>query len=143
MSGFVQTEDIQECKFELVVSDSKLTSLPDSVKVVIVPDFGANALTLQNESFDPQKPTLIYFGGGDCISGGGSVGHMSWVERANVISFPHYEPDPNYTPGDVDELRTYYRCGDMIIVYFWRIDDVGADRSILHKGKVWRFTVSP
>ena len=27
--------------------------------------------------------------------------------------------------------------------YFWRIDDIGADGSILHKGKVWRFTVSP
>lgn len=27
--------------------------------------------------------------------------------------------------------------------YFWRIDDIGVDGSILHKGKVWRFTVSP
>ncbi len=117
VSGFVQTDAIQECEFELVVSDGELTSLPDSVRVVIVSDFGANVLTLQNDSFDPNKPTLIFFGGGDCITGTGSVGHMSWVERANVISFPNYEPDPNYLPGIVDSPRTYYRCGDMIIVY--------------------------
>lgn len=115
--GFLQTDEIQECEFELVVNDGELTSLPDRVKVVIVPDFGTNVLTLQNDFFDQDKPTFIFFGGGDCISGGGSVGSKDWIERANVMSFTHYEPDPNYTPGKVDELRTYYRCGDMIIVY--------------------------
>lgn len=115
--GFTQTDEVQECEFELVVSDGELTSLPDTVKVIIVPDFGANVLMLKNDSFDPNKPTILYFGGGDCISGSGGIGHASWIERANVISFLHYEPDPNYTPGRVSELRTYYRCGDMIIVF--------------------------
>jgi len=124
ISGFVQTDEIQECEFELVVSDGELTSLPDSVRVVIVPDFEANVLTLQNDSFDPKKPTMVFFGGGDCITGTGSVGHVSWIERANVISFPHYEPDPNYLPGIVDSPRTYYRCGDMIIAY---LSSVAAD----------------
>jgi len=27
--------------------------------------------------------------------------------------------------------------------YFWRIDDVGSDGTAIHKGKIWRFTVSP
>ena len=119
--GFLQTDEIQECEFELVVSDGELTSLPDCVKVVIVPDFGANVITLQNDSFDLNKPTFIFFGGGDCISGGGSIGSTAWIERANIISFPYYEPDPNYTPGKVDAPRTYYRCGDMIIVLLSRV----------------------
>jgi hypothetical protein len=114
--GFLQTDEIQECEFELVVSDGELTSLPDRVKVLIVPDFGANVLTLQNDSFDQNKPTFVFFGGGDCISGGGTVGSKDWIEKANVVSFLYYEPDPNYTPGKVDAPRTYYRCGDMIIV---------------------------
>lgn len=117
LGGFTQTDEIQECEFELVVSDGELTSLPDTVKVIIVPDFGANTLRQENPPFDRNKPTLIYFGGGDCITGGGSWGSTAWVERANVISFPNYWPDPNYSPGIVDSPRTYYRCGDTIIVY--------------------------
>jgi hypothetical protein len=27
--------------------------------------------------------------------------------------------------------------------YFWRIDDVRADGAVIHKGKIWRFTVLP
>jgi len=27
--------------------------------------------------------------------------------------------------------------------YFWRIDDVRADGTVIHKGKIWRFTVLP
>lgn len=111
ISGFTQTSDIQECEFELVVGDGTLTSLPDTVKVIIVPVFGASTLTLENPPFNPEKPTFIYFGGGNCINGGGSWGSNSWAEKANVISFPNYEPDIG-APS-----RTYYRCGDMIIVY--------------------------
>ena len=40
VSGFIQTDEIQECQFELLVSDGELTSLPDIAKVIIVPDFG-------------------------------------------------------------------------------------------------------
>jgi hypothetical protein len=65
ISGFVQTDEIQECEFELVVSDGELTSLPDTVKVIIVPacDEYLPQLELKNDSFDPVKPTIIYFGG--------------------------------------------------------------------------------
>ena len=36
--GFPQTEGVQECEFELVVSDGELASVPDIVKVIIVPE---------------------------------------------------------------------------------------------------------
>jgi len=117
ISGFIQTDAIQECEFELVVSDGELTSLPDTVKVIIVPDFGADTLRQENPPFDRNEPTLIYFGGGNCVTGSGSWGSTAWVEKANIISFTNYGPDPNYTPGNVNDPRTYYRYGDIIIVY--------------------------
>lgn len=112
--GFPQTDAIQECEFELVVSDGELTSLPDTVKVIIVPDFGADTLRLENPPFDREKPTVIHFGGGDCITGSTymSWGRPDWAEKANIISFTSYGPDPS-----VGGLRTYHRNGDMIIVY--------------------------
>jgi predicted outer membrane repeat protein len=119
ISGFVQTEEIQECEFELVVSDGELTCLPDTVKVIVVPNFGKNILRLANDSFDPNKPTYIWFAGGNCIvrTPYEETFHPNWLSKTNMIHFPYYEPDPNYKPGDVDAPRTYYRCGDMIIVY--------------------------
>ncbi len=111
ISGFTQTDVIQECEFELVVSDGELTSLPDTVKVIIVPDFGADTLRQENPPFDRNKPTLIYFGGGDCVTGGGSWGSTAWAEKANIISFQSYGPDSG------GGAPTYYKYGDMIIVY--------------------------
>ena len=96
IDGFVQTDAIQECVFELVVSDGELTSLPDTVKVIIVPDFGTGGLLQENPPFDPNKPTLIYFGGGNCIIGypGKAWNAAAWNSRANIISFPNgYSPD--------------------------------------------------
>ncbi len=111
ISGFTQTDEIQECEFELVVSDGEFTSLPDTVKVIIVPDFGADTLRLHKPPFDRNKPTFIYFGGGNCVTGSGSWGSTAWFEKANIISFPNYGPDSG------GGARTYYRYGDMIIVY--------------------------
>jgi hypothetical protein len=114
ISGFVQTHETQECKFELVVSDGELTSLPDTVKVIIVPDFGASTLQQENPPFDADKPTVIYFGGGDCRIGlsGQGWNASAWNTRANVISFPN-----GYGPDSGGGARTYYKYGDMIIVY--------------------------
>jgi hypothetical protein len=117
ISSFIQTDEIQECEFELIVSDGELMSLPDTVKVIIVPDFGVSTLLLENESFQPYKPTIIYFGGGDGITGSGLWYDAEWAEKANIIGFSYYRPDPNYTPDDIESPRTYYRCGDMIIAY--------------------------
>ncbi|MHC4596809.1 MAG: hypothetical protein ACYS19_17925 [Planctomycetota bacterium] len=118
IGSFVQTSEIQECEFELVVSNGELTSLPDIVKVIVVPDFGTSTLVQENPPFDPNKPTLIYFGGGNCVTGGGgadflpSWGSTAWAEKANVISFPN-----GYGPDSSEGARTYYKYGDMIIVY--------------------------
>jgi hypothetical protein len=115
ISGFNQTGEIQECQFELVVSDGELSSLPDTVKVIIVPDFGTSTLVQENPPFEPNNPTVIYFGGGDCVTGssGFSWKGWDWNSRANIISFPNgYVPDPG-----VGGLHTYYRYGDMIIVH--------------------------
>jgi hypothetical protein len=113
ISGFVQTDEIQECVFELVVSDGELTSLPDTVKVIIVSDFGDSTLQLENPSFDPNKPTLIYFGGGNCMTGAGQISLTGWSNPPNIIDFPNgYEPDSS------DSLNNeYYHYGDMLIIY--------------------------
>ena len=117
ISGFVQTDEIQECEFELVVSDGELTSLPDSVKIIIVPNFGSSTLRLENASFDANKPTVIYFGGGDPVtriglSGQPWNGGLAWTSKANIIGFPN-----GYTRDSGGGKRTYYKYGDMIIVY--------------------------
>jgi len=114
---FVQTDAVQECEFELVVSDGKLTSLPDTVKIVIVPNFGATTLQLESPSFDANKPTVIYFSGGDGVNGFAGEQPLGWnapvwSSRANVINFPS-----GYTPDSGGGMRTYYKYGDMIIVY--------------------------
>ena len=118
VSGFVQTDQIQICDFELVVNDGELTSMPDTVEVVIVPDFGESILTLENDSFDNNKPTIIYFGGGDGVNGLPIYAEPPWNayiwnSRANIISFPEgYTADENPIG-----WYTYHRCADMIIVY--------------------------
>jgi len=126
ISGFVQTEEIQECEFELIVSDGELTSLPDAVKVIVVPTFTESTMVFDNEgfgkAFDPQKPTVVYFGGAYSSSflgtGGGTWGSDGWREKANVIYFDPYYDDPTSIAGwDGGPGMTFSRCADMIIVY--------------------------
>ena len=114
VGGFVQTDTLQELTFELVVSDGQAASLPGTVKVVVVPGFGESSLELTSASFDPDKPTFIYFGGGDCITGyqGQIPAFLPWMKRANAIGFPQ-----GYSPDQSGSLRTYYKYADMIIVY--------------------------
>ncbi|MCP4260779.1 MAG: hypothetical protein GY774_25120 [Planctomycetes bacterium] len=116
ISSFRQTDAIQVCEFELVVSDGELTSIPDAVVVIIVPNFGTNSMRHVNPPFNPNKPTFIFFGGGDCVIGytgsPGILNNSSWNSRANMIDFSNgYGPDPG------GSSRTYYRYGDMIIAY--------------------------
>jgi hypothetical protein len=117
ISIFTQTDVIQECEFELVVSDGELISLPDTVKVIIVPNFGPNSYRLENPPFDANKPTIIHFGGGDCTNGWAGDGvplftSDDWLSRANIIDFRN-----GYTPDSGGGARTYYKYGDMIIAY--------------------------
>jgi len=128
LQGFTQTDEVQECEFELVVSDGELTSLSHSVKIIIVPYFGDSTFQLENPPFDPNKPTIIYFGGGDATSGdvinglNGLPGHRwnndAWNSLANVISFPSgYFPDGSH----YEPWATYYSYGDLLIVYLSRV----------------------
>ncbi len=114
ISGFTQTDEIQECEFELIVSNGEYDSLPDTVRVVVVPYFGESNLRLENKSFDPKKPTTIYFGGGDCTIGhtGQYISVPDVLSRVNMIDFPH-----GYTPDSGGGALTYYKYGDMIIAY--------------------------
>jgi len=104
-----------------VVGDGGLTSLPDTVEIIIVPDFGRNLARHENPPFDPNKPTFIFFPGGNCITGaqGMSISDEIILSKANVTDFPDgYGPDD--FRGDMDE-QTYYGCGDMIIVYLSKV----------------------
>jgi len=117
ISGFVQTDEIQECEFELVVSDSEMTSLPSMVKIIIVPSFGEIKIVLANESFDPDKPTIIYFGGGDGLNGLPQYAQPPWdfsiwSPKANLLSFPD-----GYRIDGGGGSPTYNRLSDAIISY--------------------------
>jgi len=115
ISGFTQTNAIQECKFELVVNDGDYNSLPDVAEVKIVRSFGSVTFDLENDSFDPRKPTIIYFSGGDCVIGYPSIwGSNDWSAVANIIGFPYgYSPDNE----PHTDIRRYCRYGDMILAY--------------------------
>ena len=114
VGGFVQTDKIEECEFELVVTDGELTSRPDMVKVIIVPDFGENFVRHVNPPFNPNTPTLISFGG----SGGSYTwqpNEQSIGDRTqNRIEFHDgYRSDKKSDAG----WPTFYGCGDTIVVY--------------------------
>jgi hypothetical protein len=120
IGGFNQTGEIQECQFELLVTDGELTSLPDTVKIIIVREFGVSKLIHLNPPFDPDKPTWIRFGG---LGGCGNIGSdPSWFEdwpegwggwgvldeKVNCIWFEQIRPY---------DFETREKIGDMLIVY--------------------------
>jgi hypothetical protein len=71
-------------------------------------------LRLENPPFDPNKPTVIYFGGGRCVGGYPAQAWRAWHDLANVVSLPGgYRPDA--VSGEA--WRTYYRYGDTILIY--------------------------
>jgi len=111
VSGFVQTESVQICEFELIVYDGQYQSLPDIAEIRIVPTsfLVRTAMSLESDDFDPNKPSVFYFSGGDCVVGGGKWNSEDWNAKANVFSFT-YEPD-------FDAPGSYERCGDLIILY--------------------------
>ena len=104
ISGFVPNTSIQRCKFELIVSDGARESEPDDVNVIIVPNYTTQQLVISNPPFDPEKPTILAFGGGNCSTGGGITFGGKWSEKANWITVDSYAP-------------AYSRYGNMLIVY--------------------------
>jgi hypothetical protein len=118
ISGFVQTDEIQECQFELVVSDGELAGRPDTVKVFIVPRFGEDFVRHVNPPFDTNLPTVIVLGGGGCVAPPWEPDEeYTTVRTANLLFF-----HDGYIPtGQVENSPTYYGCGDMVIVYLSRM----------------------
>ena len=117
----MQTQAIQECEFQLVVSDGELTSPPARVKVLIVPDLGPSSSVVQeNPPFDPNKPTIIYFGGGDCVTGnpGQRLGDAGWYQKVNVLCFASGYAFDSIA---LAAYRTYYNVADTIIVFLSKI----------------------
>ncbi|MBN1361422.1 MAG: right-handed parallel beta-helix repeat-containing protein [Sedimentisphaerales bacterium] len=109
VSGFARSGALQVGVFELTVDDGEYVGLPDSVEVRIVPNTPGISMANESGSFDASKPTVVYFGGGDCITGGGAWGSAAWSQRANVLSF-------SYGP-DATNPTSYERCGDAIVWY--------------------------
>ena len=112
IGGFIQTDLLQICEFQLVVYDGQYQSLPEIAEVRIFPYFERITYSLESETFDPNKPTFIYFGGGDCINGSGSWSDSQWNEVANILN-------TSYTPDPTEAGQTYYRYGDMLVQYLY------------------------
>ncbi len=108
ISGFVQSSSVSECEFELIVSDGDLSSQASIVKVIIVPTFGTNTMYQSNLPFDPDKPTIVSFGGGNCNTGGGMTFGGVWEDEANWITVSSYG-------------HPYTQYANMLIVYLSRM----------------------
>lgn len=104
VSGFAPQSNIQKFSFELIVSDGDLTSQTSSVTVTVVPYFGSNTLKQTNPPFDPAKPTIVAFGGGNCNTGGSMTFGGIWDDKANWITVDSYS-------------QPYNRYGNMLIAY--------------------------
>ncbi|NQV32782.1 MAG: right-handed parallel beta-helix repeat-containing protein [Phycisphaeraceae bacterium] len=104
VSGFQGTSRAQHCTFELTVSDGLIQSGPVATEIIIVPQFGPLAFTLIRGPFDPNKPTIVAFGGGNCNTGGGLQLSDQWHELANFLTVPSYD-------------KPYSRYGDVLIAY--------------------------
>lgn len=106
-SGIVARDRIQICTFELVVSDGELESLPSAASVVIVEQYGNKNLALQGGTFDPAKPTIVAFSGGDCVTGSSMGLATAFTEKANLITGSYTTP--------------HYLYGDLLMVYLSKV----------------------
>lgn len=64
------TSRTQRVVLALTVSDGRLESQASEVDVTILPDYGDVEFTLMVDPFDVSKPTVVSFGGGNCVKGG-------------------------------------------------------------------------
>jgi hypothetical protein len=98
VSGIAATDRIQTCTFELVVSDGELESEPGTTRVVIVEQYGNKSLACQGGPFDPTKPTIVTFSGGDCVTGSSMGLAAAFMDKVNVITGSY--TTPHYLYGD-------------------------------------------
>ena len=115
ISGVPQTNSIQICEFELVVYDGQYFSIPDTVQLKIVPQHRASPLRIESGSFDPNKPTIVFFNGGDGTYGSGSWSYSNdWLAKSNALCFYDYGPES-------ESSRSYQYHGDILICYLSQI----------------------
>jgi hypothetical protein len=103
-------DQVQSAQFQLIVNDGESDSAPTRVTVYVlpVPDFSTRLSSYA--PFDVNKPTIVYFDGGNCWSGGGDWNPEGWGNLVNWLSFGAYAPDP--TPE-----QWYDLCADVLIGY--------------------------
>ena len=91
ISGILQTDSLQICEFRLVVSDGEYFSIPDTVELRIIPTHPNSSLVLSNGPFDPNKPTIVFFDGGDCVTSNSYWWFSSsWTSKANAFTCCRY-----------------------------------------------------
>ena len=119
VTGIVSTDAIQEFVFDASVSDGQLNSEAHRIKIIVTPNVYSrqntwgydNRLVLENQSFNPSLPTIVYLGGGDGRDGGGSPLGFPWNQNANVLYFEEYANNPpNNSPN-------YKSCAAMLVSY--------------------------
>ncbi len=105
LSGFTPGPDARTCRFQLVVNDGTHDSVPAVVDVVLVPDFGENTLELRNPPFDPNRPTILGFNGGNCVCGNAMdfIQPEGWFQNVNLLT--------------TDFCPPYTAYGDMLVAY--------------------------
>jgi hypothetical protein len=92
VSGFVPTPVFQTIEIGLVVGDGVLESAVDLIEVIIVPSITNPTLSLVNPPFRPWLPTVIGFGGGDCIDGTRLLLDETWRHHVNLITGRYFSP---------------------------------------------------
>lgn len=128
------TGNVETVELELTVTDSHLATSTDTVQVTLVsemplPIYRFTLDYLQSSGpFDPNKPTFVWFSGGDCWTcAAGFWGSENlaaralWEDKANIIRTHYCRPDicksadcPRYYLG---KPPTYYRIGNSLIVF--------------------------
>lgn len=76
-----------------------------------------NQIRLESGFFDPEKPTIVFFGGGNCVNSwegtesweNEQTSGKEWFEKANVLSFHSYRMDTR--SGDT----TFYEAARLLI----------------------------
>jgi hypothetical protein len=95
IQGFQQlTNKLRQAVFELVVRAGDSATATDTVAVVIVPTWKNSTLTLSNPPFNPLKPTIVGFSGGNCDSGSPVSFPTTWRALANLFT-TSYNRDPD------------------------------------------------
>lgn len=123
VSGFKPSDVKQAFRFELTIGDARQKTHSSQADLVVLPAFNSasrsNRLVLENDRFDPTKPTLVFYGTESVVMGNGSMRWQSrhWQAHANILSCEFHT---DAVPGGFGPRR-YERCGGLLIAYLNRM----------------------